>query len=282
MLDLKKNKVIFLIFLFSLSPIILNFFFFITDISAGKEVKCGEIFYSSISNENWLDFWGTFMPALAAFSFLYFTKKQTESIKKQLEFEKNKYKKDKNIEGFERNIGLELSELKATKKIVYDFLAELDIPDIGFSIANINNYGKKIKKINIKLTAVDILTSIRLGDTGKEINKEDEQSIRIEECKNNGYKMLTILHKLYCAYLEMSFYKKEYNEKILKILNEIRELENEKKYKLEDLTNVDITEEYNNFYNKTLNILLEYFYLREDKIKYQRMVVYNKEKDKQE
>lgn len=282
MLDLKKNKVIFLIFLFSLSPIILNFFFFITDISAGKEVKCGEIFYSSISNENWLDFWGTFMPALAAFSFLYFTKKQTESIKKQLEFEKNKYKKDKNIEGFERNIGLELSELKATKKIVYDFLAELDIPDIGFSIVNINNYGKKIKKINIKLTAVDILTSIRLGDTGKEINKEDEQSIRIEECKNNGYKMLTILHKLYCAYLEMSFYKKEYNEKILKILNEIRELENEKKYKLEDLTNVDITEEYNNFYNKTLNILLEYFYLREDKIKYQRMVVYNKEKDKQE
>ena len=282
MLDLKKNKVIFLIFLFSLSPIILNFFFFITDISAGKEVKCGEIFYSSISNENWLDFWGTFMPALAAFSFLYFTKKQTESIKKQLELEKNKYKKDKNIEGFERNIGLELSELKATKKIVYDFLAELDIPDIGFSIANINNYGKKIKKINIKLTAVDILTSIRLGDTGKEINKEDEQSIRIEECKNNGYKMLTILHKLYCAYLEMSFYKKEYNEKILKILNEIRELENEKKYKLEDLTNVDITEEYNNFYNKTLNILLEYFYLREDKIKYQRMVVYNKEKDKQE
>ena len=222
------------------------------------------------------------MPALAAFSFLYFTKKQTESINKQLEFEKNKYKKDKNIEGFERNIGLELSELKATKKIVYDFLAELDIPDIGFSIANINNYGKKIKKINIKLTAIDILTPIRLEDTGKEINKEDEQSIRIEECKKNGYKMLTILHKLYCAYLEMSFYKEKYNEKILKILNEIRELENEKKYKLEDLTNVDITEEYNNFYNKTLNILLGYFYLREDKIKYQRMVVYNKEKDKQE
>lgn len=278
----KKYGVIIIIFIFSISPIILNFFFFITDISAGKEVKCGEIFYSSISNENWLDFWGTFMPALAAFSFLYFTKKQTESINKQLEFEKNKYKKDKNIEGFERNIGLELSELKATKKIVYDFLAELDIPDIGFSIANINNYGKKIKKINIKLTAIDILTPIRLEDTGKEINKEDEQSIRIEECKKNGYKMLTILHKLYCAYLEMSFYKTKYNEKILKILNEIRELENEKKYKLEDLTNVDITEEYNNFYNKTLNILLGYFYLREDKIKYQRMVVYNKEKDKQE
>ena len=113
---LKKYGVIIIIFIFSISPIILNLFFFITDISAGKEVKCGEIFYSSISNENWLDFWGTFMPALAAFSFLYFTKKQTESINKQLEFEKNKYKKDKNIEGFERNIGLELSELKETKK----------------------------------------------------------------------------------------------------------------------------------------------------------------------
>ena len=96
--------------------------------------------------------------------------------------------------------------------------------------------------------------------------------------------MLTILHKLYCIYLELSFYKKEneYNEKIFKILNEIRELENKKNYKLEDLKNIDITEEYNNFYNKTLNVLLEYFYLREDKIKYQRMLIYNKEKDKQE
>ena len=65
-------------------------------------------------------------------------------------------------------------------------------------------------------------------------------------------------------------------------MNEIRELENEKNYKLEDLKNIDITEEYNNFYNKALNVLLEYFYLREDKIKYQRMLIYNKEKDKQE
>ena len=271
---LKKYKIVILIIL---SPTILNLFFVITDYIANKEVKWKEIFYSSVSNENWLVFWGTFIAALAAFSLFY-------SSKRQLDFEKNKYKKDKNIEGFERNIGLEISELKATKKIVYDFLAELDIPDIGFSIININNYGKKIKKINIKLTAVDILTPIRLTDTNKEVNKEDEQSTRIEECKNNGYKMLTILHKLYCIYLELSFYKKEneYNEKIFKILNEIRELENKKNYKLEDLKNIDITEEYNNFYNKTLNVLLEYFYLREDKIKYQRMLIYNKEKDKQE
>ena len=120
MLNFKKNKVVILIFLFSLSPIILNLFFFITDIIAGKEVKYGEILYSSISNEKWLDFWGTFMPALAAFSFLYFTKKQTESMKKQLDFEKKryeneienekiKYKKEKKIEAFEKNIILELN-----------------------------------------------------------------------------------------------------------------------------------------------------------------------------
>lgn len=292
MLNFKKNKVVILIFLFSLSPIILNLFFFITDIIAGKEVKYGEILYSSISNEKWLDFWGTFMPALAAFSFLYFTKKQTESMKKQLDFEKKryeneienekiKYKKEKKIEAFEKNIILELNELKKTKKIIYNFLTELDIPDIGFSIMNDNNYGKKIKRINTQLTAVDILTPIRIGDINKEINKKDEQLVRMEECKKNGYDMLVMLHKLYCAILKMSLDERKNrtrdNKEVLINLNNIKKFKNDKFYELTNLTDENIREDYNNFYNETLDVLLEYFYLREDKIKYERKLIYNKE-----
>lgn len=268
----KKYGVIIIIFIFSISPIILNFFFFITDISAGKEVKCGEIFYSSISNENWLDFWGTFMPALAAFSFLYFTKKQTESIKKQVEFEKNKYEKDKRIEAFEKNVILELDEIRTAKKIIYDFLVELDIPDIDFSIKNDEEYTKKIKKINIKFTAVDFLTYLRLKDSNKEIDTQDEQSLNIEKMRKEGYERLTILHELYTSILEKA-YKKTDDKKIFENLKEVNKFSKEKIDNLENLSYDKILEIYNQFYNKTLNVLLGYFYLREDKIKHDRIII---------
>ena len=268
----KKYGVIIIILIFSISPIILNFFFFITDISAGKEVKCGEIFYSSISNENWLDFWGTFMPALAAFSFLYFTKKQTESINKQLEFEKNKYEKDKNIEGFERNVILELDEIRTAKKIIYDFLVELDIPDIDFSIKNDEEYTKKIKKINIKFTAVDFLTYLRLKDSNKEIDTQDEQSLNIEKTRKDGYERLRIVHKLYTSILEKA-YKKTDDKKIFENLKEVNKFSEEKIDNLENLSYDKILEIYYQFYNKTLNTLLGHFYLREDKIKHDRIII---------
>ena len=268
----KKYGVIIIILIFSISPIILNFFFFITDISAGKEVKCGEIFYSSISNENWLDFWGTFMPALAAFSFLYFTKKQTESINKQLEFEKNKYEKDKRIEAFEKNVILELDEIRTAKKIIYDFLVELDIPDIDFSIKNDEEYTKTIKKINIKFTAVDFLTYLRLKDSNKEIDTQDEQSLNIEKTRKDGYERLIILHKLYTSILEKA-YKKTDDKKIFENLKEVNKFSEEKIDNLENLSYDKILEIYYQFYNKTLNILLGHFYLREDKIKHDRIII---------
>lgn len=270
---LKKNKVVIIIFVFSISPIILNLFFFLTDYIAKKEVKWGEIFYSSLSNENWLDFWGTFMPALAAFSFLYFTEKQTKSIKKQVEFEKNKYEKDKLTEAFEKNVTLELEELKTAKKIIYDFLIELDIPDIDFSIKNEKAYTKKIKQINIKFTAVDFLTYLRLKDSNKEIDKQDEQSANIEKIRKEGYERLTILHKLYSNILEKAYKKNSDDKKIFESLKEVNKFIKEKINNLEELSYDNILEIYYQFYNETLNTLLGYFYLREDKIKYHRIKI---------
>lgn len=268
----KKYGVIITIFIFSISPIILNLFFFLTDYFAEKEVKWGEIFYSSLSNEKWLEFWGTFMPALAAFSFLYFTEKQTKSIKKQVEFEKNKYEKDKRIEAFEKNVILELDEIKTAKKIIYDFLVELDIPDIDFSIKNDEEYTKKIKKINIKFTAVDFLTYLRLKDSNKEIDTQDEQSLNIEKTRKDGYERLTILHKLYTSILEKA-YKKTDDKKIFENLKEVNKFSEEKIDNLENLSYDKILEIYYQFYDKTLNTLLGHFYLREDKIKHDRIII---------
>lgn len=268
----KKYGVIITIFIFSISPIILNLFFFLTDYFAEKEVKWGEIFYSSLSNEKWLEFWGTFMPALAAFSFLYFTEKQTKSIKKQVEFEKNKYEKDKRIEAFEKNVILELDEIRTAKKIIYDFLVELDIPDIDFSIKNDEEYTKKIKKINIKFTAVDFLTYLRLKDSNKEIDTQDEQSLNIEKMRKDGYERLTILYKLYTSILEKA-YKKTDDKKIFENLKEVNKFSEEKIDNLENLSYDKILEIYYQFYNKTLNTLLGYFYLREDKIKHDRIII---------
>lgn len=213
------------------------------------------------------------MPALAAFSFLYFTEKQTKSIKKQVEFEKNKYEKDKLTEAFEKNATLELEELKTAKKIIYDFLIELDIPDIDFSIKNEKAYTKKIKQINIKFTAVDFLTYLRLKDSNKEIDKQDEQSANIEKIREEGYERLTILHKLYSNILEKAYNKNSDDKKIFESLKEVNKFIKEKINNLEELSYDNILEIYYQFYNETLNTLLGYFYLREDKIKYHRIKI---------
>jgi hypothetical protein len=292
---LKKNKVVIIIFVFSISPIILNLFFFLTDYIAEKEVKWGEICYSSLSNEKWLEFWGTFMPALAAFSFLYFTKKQIDSIREQLDFEKTKYeeeinsnkealkiekekyKKEKNILIFEKNVELELNELKLSRMIVHNLLIELDIADIDSCIETPEKYSRKIKKINSKLTAVDFLTNIRIQD----IIKIDKQ---IDECREESYEKLKKLHELYTIILKES-YNNKYNkedemdkEKFFIVLNEIRKLQGKDLFKITDfIDEITIAKLYNEFYNITLNALLKYFYLKNDKMKYERIVIYNKE-----
>lgn len=292
---LKKNKVVIIIFVFSISPIILNLFFFLTDYIAEKEVKWGEICYSSLSNEKWLEFWGTFMPALAAFSFLYFTKKQIDSIREQLDFEKTKYeeeinsnkealkiekekyKKEKNILIFEKNVELELNELKLSRMIVHNLLIELDIADIDSCIETPEKYSRKIKKINSKLTAVDFLTNIRIQD----VIKIDKQ---IDECREESYEKLKKLHELYTIILKES-YNNKYNkedemdkEKFFIVLNEIRKLQGKDLFKITDfIDEITIAKLYNEFYNITLNALLKYFYLKNDKMKYERIVTYNKE-----
>ena len=268
---LKKNKVVIIIFVFSISPIILNLFFFLTDYIAEKEVKCGEMLYSSLSNEKWLEFWGTFMPALAAFSFLYFTKKQIDSIREQLDFEKTKYeeeinsnketlkiekekyKKEKNILIFEKNVELELTELKLSRMIVHNLLIELDIADIDSCIETPEKYSRKIKKINSKLTAVDFLTNIRI---------QELYTIILKESYNNKYNKEDEMDK----------------EKFFIVLNEIRKLQEKDLFKITDfIDEITIAKVYNEFYNITLNTLLKYFYLKNDKMKYERIVIYNKE-----
>ena len=170
--------------------------------------------------------------------------------------------------------------MRTAKKIIYDFLVELDIPDIDFSIKNDEEYTKKIKKINIKFTAVDFLTYLRLKDSNKEINEQDEQSFYIEKMRKEGYERLTILHKLYSSILEKAYNKNNNDKKIFEILKEINRFSEEKIDNSENFTYDNILERYYQFYNETLNILLGHFYLREDKIKHDRIINYDIEKNK--
>ena len=163
--------------------------------------------------------------------------------------------------------------MKTAKKIIYDFLIELDIPDIDFSIKNEKAYTKKIKQINIKFTAVDFLTYLRLKDSNKEIDKQDEQSANIEKIREEGYERLTILHKLYSNILEKAYNKNSDDKKIFESLKEVNKFIKEKINNLEELSYDNILEIYYQFYNETLNTLLGYFYLREDKIKYHRIKI---------
>lgn len=79
--NLKKWSVIFI--KISLCLFLFNSFFILTDFLAGKNITIKEFFHSSIDNEHWLAFGGTFFSGLITYFLL-------KHYQVQLEFEKKK------------------------------------------------------------------------------------------------------------------------------------------------------------------------------------------------
>ncbi|MCI5725788.1 hypothetical protein [Fusobacterium sp.] len=95
-----------------LTVFLLNLGFVGTDLFAGKNLKIGSLFYSTITNENWLAFFGSFISGFAAF-LLFF------SNQKSLEHEKNKVKYENKMKKFENE-----------KNIIFEYLSRLEINKI--------------------------------------------------------------------------------------------------------------------------------------------------------
>lgn len=93
-----KKKIKLTILSLGLFLFVLNFFFWITDIIAGKKgIESLSIIYSSVGNEEWLGFWGNvisgILPLIIIFHYQEESKKQQEQFKLQLKFQEEESKK---------------------------------------------------------------------------------------------------------------------------------------------------------------------------------------------
>lgn len=196
----KKNTLVYFFILF-LFIFILNLGFFLTDFLAGKTLSWKILFYSSISNETWLLFWGSFSASIATILLLL-------HYKEQLNFEKNKY-----------HYEVKLNNLSKEKAIILNLLSVYDIADISNYInvykGNLNNHNYsdiifethqyKTKELNAQRLELEFLTSIRICNETLDENfylDINFYDMNTEQKKQYCYILLNILHNFYCTLID--------------------------------------------------------------------------------
>ncbi|MBC2856824.1 hypothetical protein H3N56_10265 [Cetobacterium sp. 2A] len=209
---LKKSNLINLFYLL-LFILLFNFSFLLTDLIANKVVDWKGIFYSPISNENWLLFWGSFSASIATVLLLI-------HYKEQLSFDKNKYYYD-----------LELSAIKKEKEIVlkllsaYDTSILADFIQISQSISSklealnmlMNRDKEKTTQLNLKRLELEFLTSLKVSDSSLKFDNFDKE--KIENLKKSSYDKICVLHDFFLLL------KKDSYDRAKKYILENRSLE---------------------------------------------------------
>lgn len=89
---IKENLKFMVLLSLAFFPIILNFFFWITDTIAGKKgIENLSIIYSSVGNEEWLSYWGNVVSGILPLAIILYyreeNKRQQEQFNKQLELQ---------------------------------------------------------------------------------------------------------------------------------------------------------------------------------------------------
>lgn len=239
--------------------ILFNFGFLLTDWIANKKVDWNGIFYSPVSNETWLAFWGSFSASVATILLLLHYKEQLSFDKKksQFDFKMSTQKKEKEIV-------LSLLSLYDTSNIA-DFLQISKMTVLTSESINmlINTKKEKIILLNLKRLEVEFLTNLRVTDTST-IPFLSKNEIDLENTKLNCYKKISILHDFFLLLIEDSYekaknfiilreeiYKKVYSSK------EYREVSIEKLYikinKEKNINFIKFLSINNLFFNNQLN-----------------------------
>lgn len=183
-----------------LTVFLLNLGFVVTDLFAGKNLKIGSLFYSTITNENWLAFFGSFISGLATFLLFFSNQKSLEHEKNKVKY-KNKMKKFEN----EKNIIFEyLSRLEINK--IYSFLNDFqkifcedntDKNELKYKCKKaistyVSRRVKLVETLNLIQLKLDVSTNLRVN-----INSTLDEKYR-QEIYNN----LINLKKLFEVLLE--------------------------------------------------------------------------------
>lgn len=155
--NFKKWSVIFI--KISLCLFLFNSFFILTDFLAGKSITVKEFFHSSIDNEYWLAFWGTFFSGLITYFLL-------KHYQVQLEFEKKKHTQE-----------LLLNKLKEEKEIFIEILTSWDpytLLESTFSNGNlVKNHSEYSKNKNLLLLKLGLL-GFRIEDPSGKLKEKNK------------------------------------------------------------------------------------------------------------
>lgn len=282
-----------------LFPIVLNFFFYLTNLLAGKEVDFLSTIYSCVGNEEWLGYWGSVVSGILPLAIILYYRE--ENIKQQDQFyQQLKFQEEQQYQSFL------VKELNKEEKIAKKILKAWNNSTFDNLFISIENYYnqlfyenyQKVKKHKLIPKEYDIEYENIQFEFQEDYNREKNNLIyafnygmleinllpwRLNTSKENlegsctryyilkkeCYESFKILHN---KFLEdfLLFFSEQYN--LLPTLND-REVKknfdefNDKKKKL--------LLEYSNLYTDAINKTSSYFYFCNQCIKNKKFKVFD-------
>lgn len=263
----------------------LNFFFWFTDFIAGKKgIESLSIIYSSVGNEEWLDFWGNvisgILPLMIIFHYQEESKKQQEQFKLQLKFQEEQQYQSFLIERLSKEEQITKEVLKTWDNSIFDNLSDLIVNhyeylsyenDKYLSCKNstdkkdreteylnfLNKYNKEKNKIisifNYGMLEIDLLPW-RLNNTKENLENSHIQINTYHKLKKDCYESFKILHDKISKDC-FPFFAEQ-----CEILSKLNESKIEKNFNEFNKKREKLLSEYSDLYIDTINNISSYFY----------------------
>lgn len=280
-----KDKIKLTILSLGLFLLGLNFSFWFTDIIAGKKgIESLSIIYSSVGNEEWLDFWGNvisgILPLMIIFHYQEESKKQQEQFKLQLKFQEEQQYQSFLIERLSKEEQITKEVLKTWDNSIFDNLSDLivnhyeylsyenykylscknstDKKDRETEYLNfLNKYNKEKNKIisifNYGMLEIDLLPW-RLNNTKENLENSHIQINTYHKLKKDCYESFKILHDKISKDC-FPFFAEQ-----CEILSKLNESKIEKNFNEFNKKREKLLSEYSDLYIDTINNISSYFY----------------------
>ena len=270
------------ILLFIIISFFLNLGILITDFFAGKEVRPGYFFYSNLSNESWLSFWGSCSTGILAFILIFHYQEQLNLSKQQFKEQVSSTREELNLlkeqiasEKQHYNQQLFLEKINNDKNILKTVLKNWDNSIFDefkstyscfFITKDKNKLLEDCSKIRDKIISIANINFLEIELLNLRINMNSENSLTFNVHQNNEIYTTSLSESKNKIYSDFEKLKNK-----ISILNDLHFDESKKmqmNYSEEDYKNFCLLmekhlDEYSDLYINTINSISIYLHLIE-------------------
>ncbi len=209
---IKKHWILCSVILFIILPLLLNIGLYITDVVYNE--FGWTLTANGLENQDWLDFWGTYLSVVIAFMGICLAWKSSAEDRKMDKNEKLAQEYDENLEE-EKNILIEVCQSFNTD-IIYKAINELNNMDIGECRRILQNSRERILNVQVKFEMLSDIADDFQKCEGCDFNPcyDRENMIAIRDLYYKTEKIyLEMLHD--CAIYVDKMEQQQRNEKIM-------------------------------------------------------------------